>query len=742
MAAIEGNLLMTGNWAAAGESGEPNLAEYHLDWWNGFNEHNNDDTNPPTGGGLIVHEGGDYRVASAYITRGEGVVRDVDGQSYSTPPDRYDPGFHYYYPRDIEWFTAGADLSNINTLKNKIMAEGVMGTCLCYSGSFMSNYIHYQPPTSTLDPNHAVAIVGWDDTLTTQAPLPGAWLCKNSWGSGWGNNGYFWISYYDKHCCQHPEMGAVSFQNVEPLDYDYIYYHDYHGWRDTITDCTEAFNAFVAPRPQVIQAVSFFTATDNVTYTVRIYDNFSGAELLNELAAKTGAIEYAGFHTIDLDSPIFVASGEDFCVYLKLSDGGHPYDRTSDVPVLLGTTWYEVIVESAANPGESYYHEGSDWLDLHDYDESANFCIKALAVEIGLSISPIEDFHSEGPVGGPFAPASTIFQFENKNDNPLDYEVSGDPDADWLTLSGDVSGTMPAHGTAQVTVGINSNAETLGEGVYFTTLYFTNTSDHIGDTTCGVMLAVGEAALRYEWTLDGDPGWTIEGDWAFGQPTGGGGEYGGPDPTSGYTGADVYGYNLNGDYPNGLAETHLTSTIIDCSDLYNVHLNFQRWLGVEQPQYDHAYVRVSNDGANWITIWANATEITDASWTEMDVNISAVADNQSTVYLRWTMGSTDGGWRYCGWNIDDIRVTAFTPFSCDCAEFCDLDLDGEFTPVDVSYIVNYVYKSLDARPQLPDCPRENGDWNCDGFVDPIDVTFYVNYVYRSQGDGPCDPCAE
>ena len=159
--------------------------------------------------------------------------------------------------------------------------------------------------------------------------------------------------------------------------------------------------------------------------------------------------------------------------------------------------------------------------------------------------------------------------------------------------------------------------------------------------------------------LSTNPGWTTEGAWAWGQPTGGGGEYGGPDPTSGHTGNNVHGYNLSGDYPNNLPERHLTTTTaIDCSGRYGMHVSFWRWLGVEQPAYDHAYVRVSNNGTDWTTVWANTGEITDSFWTLQDIDISTVADNQATVYLRWTMGATDGGWRYCGWNIDDISLTS------------------------------------------------------------------------------------
>jgi hypothetical protein len=164
--------------------------------------------------------------------------------------------------------------------------------------------------------------------------------------------------------------------------------------------------------------------------------------------------------------------------------------------------------------------------------------------------------------------------------------------------------------------------------------------------------------MRYQWTLDTDPGWTTEDEWAWGQPTGGGGEYGPSDPTSGYTGSNVYGYNLNGDYPNWLPERHLTTHAIDCSDLSAVHLRFWRWLGVEQPTYDHAYIRASNNGTDWVTVWENTTVVEDYTWTPIDLDISTVADGHETVYLRWTMGETDGGWRYCGWNIDDVEIWA------------------------------------------------------------------------------------
>jgi len=173
---------------------------------------------------------------------------------------------------------------------------------------------------------------------------------------------------------------------------------------------------------------------------------------------------------------------------------------------------------------------------------------------------------------------------------------------------------------------------------------------------------VGEMTPFFTVDMESDPGWTTEGLWAWGTPTGGGGQYGGPDPTNGFTGSNVYGYNLSGDYENNLAETHLTTPAIDCTGQDGVQLSFRRWLGVEQPAYDHAYLRISTNGSSWTDLWDNDSEIDDSAWILEEYDLSAIADGEATVYLRWTIGTTDGSWQYCGWNIDDVVLSAF---SCD-----------------------------------------------------------------------------
>ncbi|RLD60506.1 MAG: hypothetical protein DRJ05_04525, partial [Bacteroidetes bacterium] len=414
MAAIEGNLLMTGNWTAAGETGEPDLAEYHLDWWNGYNQEFNEDLDPPTGDGLEVHNGGDYRVSTAYLSRGEGAVRNIDGQSFNSPPERDNESYRRFYPRTVEWYNIGENMENMDFIKTQIMDFGVMAICMCYSSGFISNNIHYQPPSSNELPNHSVSIIGWDDDKSTQAPDDGAWLVKNSWGTNWGNGGYFWISYYDKWACREPDMGSVSFQEVEFYDYDMVYYHDYHGWRDTKPSCTEAFNAFTAESDDMLKSVSFFNNVHDVDYTVKVYDDFTAGELQNELTTISGHIDYRGFHTIDLNDPVDLVIGDDFYIYLYLSDGGMPYDRTSDVPVLLGGG-SKTIVTSSASTGESYFKDGSDWLDFYDYDDpsgflhTGNFCIKGLAITAyGMRLGSVEISDPTGNNNGRIDPGETV----------------------------------------------------------------------------------------------------------------------------------------------------------------------------------------------------------------------------------------------------------------------------------------------------------------------------------------------
>jgi len=195
-------------------------------------------------------------------------------------------------------------------------------------------------------------------------------------------------------------------------------------------------------------------------------------------------------------------------------------------------------------------------------------------------------------------------------------------------------------------------------------------------------------------------------------PTGQGG-----DPNSGYTGANVYGYNLNGQYANSIPAYALTSGVIDASGASDVMLEFRRWLGVESSTYDRASVEVFN-GTSWVQVWNHTGgSFTDPGWVLQSFNISAQATNNANLRVRWIMGTTDSSVTYCGWNIDDVVVKGLVvPAGGYC--LADTNLDGSVTPADFSAWIA-AYNAGNAAV---------ADQNLDGSVTPADFSAWIaNY---------------
>jgi hypothetical protein len=179
----------------------------------------------------------------------------------------------------------------------------------------------------------------------------------------------------------------------------------------------------------------------------------------------------------------------------------------------------------------------------------------------------------------------------------------------------------------------------------------------------------------YFFSLDANPGWTMQGQWAFGHPTGQGGAsnpY--PDPANGATGTNVFGVNLAGDYsltPGG--PYYLTTGPLNFTGYTNVILQFQRWLNTDYQPYAYATIDVSSNGTAWTQVFNNGSStIADSAWTRYQYDISTTAKNQANVYVRWGYQIAGSAYPYSGWNIDDIEFLGMSP----CAPQAGVGLSG------------------------------------------------------------------
>ncbi len=243
--------------------------------------------------------------------------------------------------------------------------------------------------------------------------------------------------------------------------------------------------------------------------------------------------------------------------------------------------------------------------------------------------------------------------------------------------------------------------------------------------TATISITVGGPQVVYDFPMDSDPNWTAEGAWAFGTPTGGGSHN--LDPTSGHTGDNVYGYNLAGDYTDGMPVYYLTTAALDCTDVTETELRFWRWLGVESSRYDQADLAVSNDGAAWTTLWLHDGEaISESAWSEYVYDISAIADGQATLFVRWGIGPTDGSVTYPGWNIDDVQIWGLAPYVP--PTLGDVNCDGVINNGDIDPFVLAVTDPVAYQAAYPSCDINHADCNQDGDINNGDIDAFLDLL--------------
>jgi C1A family cysteine protease len=218
----------------------------------------------------------------------------------------------------------GNELYNVDTIKNAILNYGPVFTTIYAHWTFQTYKSGVYEYWGTQTPNHAIQIIGWDDSLGEN----GAWLIKNSWRTSWGINGYGWVAYGAANIGD--DTSAISgYNNVDSQ----IYYHDEYGWTANLGcgDSTTAWGAvrFIPTRTGQLHSVDFWVNTANMHYEIKIFDTITGGptyNLSNQLGStQTGTATEKGYYSIPLSTPIAVDSGDDFIVQVKFTAPGYGY---------------------------------------------------------------------------------------------------------------------------------------------------------------------------------------------------------------------------------------------------------------------------------------------------------------------------------------------------------------------------------------------------------------------------------
>ncbi len=254
------------------------------------------------------------------------------------------------------------DTTNMTSMKNALINYGAL---TAYVNGADPNNPYYNKDTKASYcnnqslGNHFITIVGWDDNFSRDnfkidPGHDGAWICKNSWGTEWGDKGYFYLSYYDAVLRGEKAVGYVI-NNTEV--YDRLYQYDVAAFQGNYYESAKGNdiiykNTYTSAEGEMVAAVGTFFYTANQNYKITIFVNGK------QVYTQSGKSKFSGFETVKLNKKVAVGKNANFTVQIQ----------TKYAPVLENSRQYFFN-------GNSIYQNGDEIIDYSAQGKAV--CIKA-----------------------------------------------------------------------------------------------------------------------------------------------------------------------------------------------------------------------------------------------------------------------------------------------------------------------------------------------------------------------------